>query len=51
MGTPFQNGFDANFIWLHQEKHKKISDFIDFLALKHVILKLKVQKLQSNPIK
>ena len=35
----------------HQEKHKKLSDFIDFLALKHIILKLKVWKVAKSSYK
>ena len=35
----------------HQEKHKKLSDFIDFLALKHIILKLKVRKVAKSSYK
>ena len=31
----------------HQEKHKKILNFIDFLALEHIILKSKVQKVAN----
>ena len=33
---------------LHQEKHTKLSNFIDFLALEHIILKLKVRKVAKS---
>ena len=35
----------------HWEKHKKLSDFIDFLALKPIILKLKVRKVAKSSYK
>jgi hypothetical protein len=33
------------YTYKHQEKHRKIYNFIGFLALEHIILKSKVQKV------